>query len=188
MEYIIDKCHIWGRAWEWGPLLNFICKLAAHMPLREHAYFTEMVYHSPVEEFGGHKNMKRFSSCRWTPQTKQKHFPFLHLTWEEKKSSIWNHNVGQRFPHVFQTLWHLNKNYFLCSWESNAIRHRHQNLLCCDIDIIGGVTERTVIARSSDLLQTQWVFGNEKMWEVRRPRECKISTHNLSVTATALVL
>lgn len=115
---------------------------------------------------------------------------FRFFIWRErkKKSSIWNHNVGQRFPHVFQTLWHLNKNYFLCSWEPNAIRHRHQNLLCCDIDIIGGVTERTVIARSSDLLQTQRVFGNEKMWEVRRPRECKISTHNLSVTATALVL
>lgn len=63
LEYIIDKCHIWGRAWEWGLLLNFICKLAAHMPLREHTYFTEMVHHSPVEEFGGHKNMKRFSSC-----------------------------------------------------------------------------------------------------------------------------
>lgn len=105
-----------------------------------------------------------------------------------KKYSIWNHNVGQRFPHPFQTLCHLNKNVFLCSWEPNAIRHRHQNLLCCDIDIIGGVTERTVIARSSDLLQTQRVFGDEKVWEVRRPRECKISTHNLSVTATALVL
>lgn len=51
-----------------------------------------------------------------------------------------------------------------------------------------GVTERTVIARSSDLLQTQRVFGNEKVWELRRLRECKISTHSLSVTATALVL
>lgn len=188
MEYIIDKYHIWGREWEWGPLLNFICKLAAHMPPREHAYFTEMVYHSPVEEFGGYKNMKRFSSCRWTPQTKQKHFSVFSFEVRGKKSSIWNHNVGQRFPHQFQTLCHLNKNFFyvpVSPMQSGIVIKISYAVTSTST---GGVTERTVIARSSDLLQTQRVFGNEKVWELRRLRECKISTHSLSVTATALVL
>lgn len=137
---------------------------------------------------GGYKNMKRFSSCRWTPQTKQKHFSVFSFDVRGKKSSIWNHNVGQRFPHQFQTLCHLNKNFFyvpVSPMQSGIVIKISYAVTSTST---GGVTERTVIARSSDLLQTQRVFGNEKVWELRRLRECKISTHSLSVTATALVL